>query len=114
MGVETKVCKRCGRELPIDGFPRCGKGYYRRAVCKACYSDYHRAWHAARKAEGKAGKPEPKPAPKPAEPKPAKQRCLPRPPANPAAMDLPPGELYRRMKARRDAELALREIPYEW
>lgn len=32
--VETKVCKVCGRELPIDEFPKYGKGY--KHTCKCC------------------------------------------------------------------------------
>lgn len=31
---ETKVCKVCGRELPLEEFPTYGKGY--KATCKCC------------------------------------------------------------------------------
>lgn len=42
---ETKICKKCGRTLPLDQFRICTgcKGYtYRRGTCRACEAEYDR------------------------------------------------------------------------
>lgn len=40
---ETRVCKKCGRELPIEKFAINGKKYYRH-VCKECENANKREW----------------------------------------------------------------------
>ena len=39
---ETKICKRCGRELPLDKFG-INNGYIR-SFCKDCNNKYHREY----------------------------------------------------------------------
>lgn len=39
---ETKVCKWCGRELPIFEYGISSYNQKRRTVCKACYSERRR------------------------------------------------------------------------
>lgn len=61
--VATKVCKRCGRELPVDSFgrhPKTRDGY--QPVCKECRSKEFKGVPQERKA--KAPKPEKEPTPK--------------------------------------------------
>lgn len=51
--METKICKRCGRELPITEYST-GKAHgtpFVRSVCKSCMKEKQRKGHAARKAK---------------------------------------------------------------
>lgn len=48
--METKICKKCGRELPIEAF---AKG---RSECKECTQAYQREWQRKRREEKKAAK----------------------------------------------------------
>jgi len=43
--METKLCKRCGRELPVSEFPKNKSaldGLF--TYCKECVRNYHRAY----------------------------------------------------------------------
>ena len=42
--METKVCKKCGRELPIEEFEleHTKKGDFRRNTCKECRAEYRK------------------------------------------------------------------------
>ena len=44
--METKLCKKCGRELPIEWFElqHTAKGDYRRNTCKECRAEYRKQW----------------------------------------------------------------------
>lgn len=44
---ETKICKRCGRELPLDKFG-INNGYIR-SFCKDCNNKYHRGYRHAKR-----------------------------------------------------------------
>ena len=44
---ETKICKRCGRELPLDKFG-INNGYIR-SFCKDCNNKYHREYRHAKR-----------------------------------------------------------------
>lgn len=51
--METKICKCCGKELPITEFGT-GKGHgvvFTRNVCTSCMKGKQREGHAARKAK---------------------------------------------------------------
>lgn len=50
---ETKVCKACGRELPLERFPRNYKTYYH-SVCKECNNAARVTKRAALRAEKEA------------------------------------------------------------
>ena len=48
--METKICTKCGRELPLDAFPwRDKKKGTRRADCKECHSEYMKQQYAQKK-----------------------------------------------------------------
>jgi hypothetical protein len=44
--METKVCKKCGRELPLSQFEveHTSKGDYYRGVCRECRAKYRKKW----------------------------------------------------------------------
>lgn len=42
-----RKCKKCGRELPLDKFPKTNKMYYRH-VCKDCTNEEKRNWNKSR------------------------------------------------------------------
>ena len=50
---ETKVCKKCGRELPLDRFAHNYKTYYH-PVCKECNNAAIKIKRAAKRAEKEA------------------------------------------------------------
>lgn len=52
---ETKVCKKCGRELPLERFARSYKKYYH-SVCKECNNAAQRVERAAKRAALRAEK----------------------------------------------------------
>ena len=52
---ETKVCKKCGRELPLERFAHNYKTYYH-PVCKECNNAAQRVERAAKRAVQKAEK----------------------------------------------------------
>jgi len=37
--METKVCKKCGRTLPVSDFSKAGRGGGYRNVCKECHQN---------------------------------------------------------------------------
>ena len=48
--METKICTKCGKELPLDAFPwRDKKKGTRRADCKECHSGYMKQQYAQKK-----------------------------------------------------------------
>lgn len=48
--METKICRECKRELPLDNFYRGNGGKHGRvSICKECYKTYHNAWLEATK-----------------------------------------------------------------
>ena len=48
--METKICTKCGRELPLDAFPWRNKAAgTRRADCKECHSAYMKKQYAFKK-----------------------------------------------------------------
>lgn len=48
--METKICTKCGKELPLDAFPwRDRKKGTRRADCKECHSKYMKQQYAQKK-----------------------------------------------------------------
>ena len=55
--METKVCRKCGRELPIDSFypNKSLKGGYDNS-CKECKNEYVKEWHKKNKEKKKAQK----------------------------------------------------------
>ena len=58
---ETKVCKNCGRELPINFFAANIKSKDgRQNVCRECMSEKQKAAHAKNTKKGKTSLPEPK------------------------------------------------------
>lgn len=46
---ETKICKKCGRELPIEKYAICSVTGYRRNVCKDCFNEKRRENRLQRK-----------------------------------------------------------------
>lgn len=47
-----KICKRCGRELPLDKFG-INNGYIR-SFCKDCNNKYHREYRHAKRMQAKS------------------------------------------------------------
>lgn len=48
--METKICTKCGKELPIDSFNwRDKKKGTRRSECKVCHSDYMKTKYQEKK-----------------------------------------------------------------
>lgn len=50
--METKICKKCGRELPIENYHidnRMAGGY--KSICKDCNSAYRKERNDAKKAD---------------------------------------------------------------
>lgn len=48
--METKICTKCGRELPLDAFPWRNKAAgTRRSDCKECHSAYMKNQYASKK-----------------------------------------------------------------
>ena len=48
--METKICTKCGRELPLNAFPWRDKTKgTRRADCKECHSEYMKQQYAQKK-----------------------------------------------------------------
>lgn len=53
--MQRKVCKKCGRELPIGNFPRCSRLKSGRAsYCKKCYRELSKAYYVANREKCKA------------------------------------------------------------
>lgn len=47
--METKVCTKCHRELPLDSFYLRGRNGGRRSECKECHSAYVKAKYQEKK-----------------------------------------------------------------
>lgn len=48
---QTKICKCCGRELPLSSFAKSGKKYTRK-ICKSCERNQNRIESVAEKCKG--------------------------------------------------------------
>ena len=50
--MKTKICTKCGKELPLDGFNWCNKAKgTRRSECKECHNNYMKDRYKQKKLE---------------------------------------------------------------